>query len=761
MRDRVVPHPLAILLHGSAGERDAERRGRYTDAAGSGSAMSRTLTRPAPTAVPGPPEVRERLLQRQPSRGEPAGLETECEHCNEATIQRSTAGLGVAGAAPRIVHDVLRSPGRPLDSKTRSFMDSRFNHSFGDVRVHTDARAAESARSVGAVAYTVGSDIVFGDKQYVPERPSGQRLLAHELAHVVQQRGAPPGVQAKLEIGPVGDRFEREAEAAADRVSGSQPAAVSGVAQVRLQRASEGDGVEAGSPAGTLHAGAGPLIVDDDAPGSGQMKKGQFLELLRREACAAADAELVAVGRSTGGCPYIERWIAKYQNAPAAQLERAVRKYAPESSGVTAAGDYIPLVTSRIRRGVQHWAATGDLSDVPEELQNELPGSGVLGAIGGAIAAIGGFVSNIGKTVAGIFTKAREGGPQPAADPAGVQSQLNGGAPLDAGVRGRMETALSHDFSRVRVHTDSTAARLSANLNARAFAVGSDVAFGSGEYRPGTLLGDALIAHELAHVAQQDGGGALRNSNALEEDADRSAAAAVAGMWAGQPADARPQLQSGLALQRCGGCPKEWQDKIKWAKGKGSAWVNTAAAKLDQAISAPDKIEDLTARHLRGKFLIDVSIQGGVGQLPKDALPALKSIRQAFSQVQEGFAGNPPFSCDTGTDRPKVLGDVSGWGIDYLTRKFSDVQLRRPWFEEKDENIVVATIVHEMFHKYAGKSDEAKGMTIYFCPQDWDSGAHQFGSVSSQLTTSDALGIADMYAMFAFSVSGGTDYCKI
>jgi hypothetical protein len=92
--------------------------------------------------------------------------------------------------APPIVHEVLGNSGQPLDSSTRSFMEGRFGHDFGNVRVHLDARAAASARSVNALAYTVGSDIVFRAGAFAPDGSSGRQLLAHELTHVVQQSDA-------------------------------------------------------------------------------------------------------------------------------------------------------------------------------------------------------------------------------------------------------------------------------------------------------------------------------------------------------------------------------------------------------------------------------------------------------------------------------------------------------------------------------------------------------------------------------------------
>ncbi len=93
-------------------------------------------------------------------------------------------------AAPPVVHEVLASPGQLIDASTRAFMEPRFGHDLGHVRVHTDERAAESARAVNALAYTVGSDIVFDRGQYAPGTQTGRRLLAHELSHVEQQSGA-------------------------------------------------------------------------------------------------------------------------------------------------------------------------------------------------------------------------------------------------------------------------------------------------------------------------------------------------------------------------------------------------------------------------------------------------------------------------------------------------------------------------------------------------------------------------------------------
>jgi hypothetical protein len=328
---------------------------------------------------------------------------------------------------------------------------------------------------------------------------------------------------------------------------------------------------ESGTAAEAAPAG---LIVEDDAGeiGPGQMRKSEFLDELRTAVCAAADAALAAAGRSTEGCPYIERAFTRYRAMSGSQLERGLRRYAPEAAGATTARDYIPAVSERVSRAVAVWATTGQITGVPEELADQLPGGGLLGAVGsvfsGIVSGIGSVVSGIGSVVSGIgslFFKARDGGAREPDDPRSVQTQLGPGHSLDSGVMGRMEWAFGHSFSQVRVHSDSKAAALSSSLNARAFTIGRDIAFGAGEYRPGTLVGDALIAHELAHVAQQQGArpsaspaplAVSQPHSEIERDADEAAAGAMVATWFNDPRakkerSVKPQQRSGLQLQRC------------------------------------------------------------------------------------------------------------------------------------------------------------------------------------------------------------------
>ena len=91
---------------------------------------------------------------------------------------------------PSVVHEVLNAPGQQLDRETRDFMESRFGHDFSQVRVHTDTKAAESSKAIHALAYTVGHNLVFSTGQYKPQTFKGRSLIAHELAHVLQQKNS-------------------------------------------------------------------------------------------------------------------------------------------------------------------------------------------------------------------------------------------------------------------------------------------------------------------------------------------------------------------------------------------------------------------------------------------------------------------------------------------------------------------------------------------------------------------------------------------
>jgi len=156
---------------------------------------------------------------------------------------------------PNIIHEVLASPGHPVEAATRAFFEPRFGHNFGHVRVHDDDRADASARSINAQAYTAGSHVVFGAQAFQPESERGRRLIAHEFAHVVQQRGMGTGGDT-----PVVDRISQPGEFAETEAEAASALALSGLAP-QVRGVSEG-GVLQRAPANPQPAPAKPFYQE-------------------------------------------------------------------------------------------------------------------------------------------------------------------------------------------------------------------------------------------------------------------------------------------------------------------------------------------------------------------------------------------------------------------------------------------------------------------------------------------------------------------
>ena len=158
------------------------------------------------------------VLQRKCACGKGAGEAETCAKCQEKqelSLQRKAVGTDTSAEIPAIVHEVLRSSGQPLNLETRTFMESRFNHDFKQVRVHTDSKANESARTINALAYTVGQDIVFDSNHYEPDTTNGKQLIAHELTHVVQQGSTGQQIN-RLSLDEPSSRSEQEAHRVSD-----------------------------------------------------------------------------------------------------------------------------------------------------------------------------------------------------------------------------------------------------------------------------------------------------------------------------------------------------------------------------------------------------------------------------------------------------------------------------------------------------------------------------------------------------------------
>ncbi len=434
------------------------------------------------------------------------------------------------------------------------------------------------------------------------------------------------------------------------------------------------------------------------------MRKSQFIALLRTDACATADAVLMSVGKSTKGCPYIEKWLGFYEKQSSQHIQTAMQKYAPETGTARSAHEAIRLLLVRIQKAATTWAKTGKVEGLPPEMASEIAGQkSVLEkvhdfATTGVAGAIFGFIGGKGKKEdsgsSGVMRKAQGAESAPAHDATAVKAQLGTGHSLDSRVQSQMSSAFGHDFSGVRVHTDSGAAKLSSDLQARAFTVGNDVAFASGEYRPGSLVGDALIAHELAHVVQQSSssrssslmhkgvdssrGQAEEDGLRLEHEADFSAVAAVTHIWPAVKSgltdlrgSAIPHLRSGLRLQRCGAAASQ----IKRPEQTAATAAGITAAANDPSKKVEDRAKEVVESIIRTYY-------------PDDA-DKVESVEYNDARAGDGLQTEEVFS---GRDRSKIKGKI------FVGRVFLEGKGGVGGVTQKDFARRVLQVGHELEH---------------------------------------------------------------
>jgi Domain of unknown function (DUF4157) len=433
-------------------------------------------------------------------------IQRKCAHCEEEEkkeqLQRKESNSEGASVAPSIVSDVLNSSsGKSLDNDSRSFMESRFNYDFSSVKIHDDDLAAKSAGSINALAYTSGNNIVFNSGQYNTTSDSGKRLLAHELTHVVQQNG--PNIRRQEDVA------SSESTASANR-----PARF--------------------------------IVEDDVEPGEGQMRKSDFLERLNIEICSTVNDTMRGTRFSADNCPYIRSAFARHRNSNPTQLEQLIERYAPGTASAHSIDDLIEIMKARVAAAATQWVENGgNLSEFSEEANSLVP------------------AGSSGESGEKVQLKSNDGGGRASQAPGAIMRSLGKGNPIDGNTRNKMESAFGASFSDVQLHTDSNAAAMSSKMNARAFTVGNHIAFSTGEHKPGSLVGDALMAHELAHVLQQKSAVAdsiqsnnTSSYNQLEEDADLSTAHVLSSMLTGKTDDqSSPRLSSGLKIHRCQAAP--------------------------------------------------------------------------------------------------------------------------------------------------------------------------------------------------------------
>jgi len=363
-------------------------------------------------------------------------------------------------------------------------------------------------------------------------------------------------------------------------------------------------GASAGGAAPAAGGAAAPgLIVEDNAPaplGPTQLHKGAFITQVRGAVTQQIGPLIALTPMADTFTAQLDEQTAKYGAMPATGLEQEVRTTVPAAAAATSAADM-----------VAGGGAAGDAD-----------GSGP---------------SPTGDGLVRLDFKGRDGGSRPSGEAAATRASLGAGRALDAGIASHVGGVYGADLSAVRIHTDATAAGIADSMGARAFTVGNEIAFGSDEFQPGTLVGDALLAHELAHVAQQRGGMQLmadaggHDELGLEDDADVAAASAVLSMrgLAGSLGDlagrVTPALRAGLRVQRCtkASCGKPVNPKLS-ALGRN---LGSTAYGLTTST----------------KFTLD----------PPTSDPMKTFTRE---NVSEGAPPNPPFKNPVPTNGPQGIG---------------------------------------------------------------------------------------------------------
>ena len=231
---------LAALYWLLGGEPDWRRRGAYADLAKHlydlGRQLRMVVTKvekeKPPTGTPGtgtgmPPTGTPGTGTGMPRTVRPLDLSDPwgpTERTVQPKLDASCASRDATGAT---VESALRTPGEPLDRALRARLEPRLGRDLGHIRVHTHPVAAASARALGALAYASGSRIVFASGRYAPRTVDGERLIAHEVVHAVQQGGAGASGRVPAPLARPDDAAEREADRAADAlVSGATPVPV-------------------------------------------------------------------------------------------------------------------------------------------------------------------------------------------------------------------------------------------------------------------------------------------------------------------------------------------------------------------------------------------------------------------------------------------------------------------------------------------------------------------------------------------------------
>ncbi|MBI1356593.1 MAG: DUF4157 domain-containing protein [Acidobacteria bacterium] len=491
-------------------------------------------------------EAQTSSLQRQMEQAEeeePAVAQREEDEAQRQEEGEEVQAKGRPRGAPRVTRsfetrlNALRAGGgRPLDAPLRRFMESRFGLDLGHVRVHSGPGPAALAQQAHARAFTVGRHLVFNSGEYRPNADQGRRLIAHELTHVLQQRGGLHSVQREVfppetaEARRSEDRLLEEIVHVLGLDDATLPRAIHSITTELLRHALHGPEaalLEALTAQGATGAAVSRVLEASDYTLSIQVgrtarnaqatwtlaRAGEKRPIFGHTATTAADAAPPEAGEDQARLRVAEPSPPRYAADPlisgpapgpapapandripsSPPLPQTVEPSPPQSEKLAEANAVAPVEPSGPTpegRGDQAGADAPQQArppidvqaedDVPEEKEPEKD------------------LEAQRKAAPGAPAQAR-----PSAQRLVSAASSAPGAPLPAAVRGSMESRFGADFSAVRVHHDRNAAQAAQAIGAEAFTVGPHVVFGEGRYQPEQPNGQTLLAHELTHVLQQ------------------------------------------------------------------------------------------------------------------------------------------------------------------------------------------------------------------------------------------------------------------
>jgi len=384
------------------------------------------------------------------------------------------------------------------------------------------------------------------------------------------QAAQEPALQAKSANGVL-QAFSGSQPPPPSGINFTPPAPAANIPKPQIQRVTMGN----------VPPTAPGLISHEGGPGS--ISKEQFIQTLDDRLCTEIEPLLANTPYTSVGCPYITHWLGKLQNASPADIEGMIIRYTGLNSSAESHETYYQHIITQVKAGVAKWVATGEIENIPQ----------------GLIDAIGTIQPQEQESLENqdgpLLTKMQPGRTLQQ-KPEQSLNNLGEGQAMDGRTQQRMGQVFGRSFNEVRVHTGTQAVQLNQQIGSKAVTQGQNIAFNQGQYQPGSIMGDALLAHELAHVVQQEGAAGTtplqtkpQSGGAHETEANQAGLSALGRLWGGVsgffaslPQRAAAGLSSGVKLQAC------MMDREDWVESRTGELDN-----YDTPSATTDSVETL------------------------------------------------------------------------------------------------------------------------------------------------------------------------